>query len=863
MKKWYRSILAKAVLIGIAVLSAVTLSLSAILLEGNQGEGTYSFGNLSGFRAVEYADSPAFTDRMQEVSVNILEEIRAGNQLENDEGVYDGGRLTDIMEYMDKGTISGKNIHGIAYTLDQLQSWGHQGVSSPSGEGMIVVCQKEDGTYYYYYMDEFRRLLREGRIQVELPDTGEGDSEETETSNAVIQALEEGWDLAGYFGSGGQITDLEQKEVYTNCWQFTNGSILEAEAPDGAENILEVVNETPELNGRLADVFSALSFTIQDITSQIDLYEQNDETWKEGNTNLTYLYMNRDDKEVYTNNSAYSDYAKADAGLTALKESGKYVIVRPKLADFESNLDVYANDWRELVHQYCDADSDYVFAVAVDTAYPVQDIFYTCAQAYEQYAPYLRYAGMLIVLNAVLLVITMVWLTVVAGRQPEDEELHLNAFDRWKTGLGAAAAIVPWFLMSWFVGTSWSGVGYQAVTYSGSQGEHQLSYYVFTMTTVDVLLIGGYVSLTMLLFFLGYLSLVRRIKGKTLWENSVLLWVYRQFRAFWRHRNLCLRTVLLTGGILFAHWLALLFRDNGFFVLLILALDVLVLYLMLRTTIEKDKIRKGILEIAGGNVNYQIPMEKLHGESREMAELINGIGDGMNRAVDAAMKSERLKTDLITNVSHDIKTPLTSIINYVDLLKRENLEDPKIQGYLEILETKAQRLKTLTEDVVEASKVSSGNITLEFMDVNLVEMVNQTIGEFSEKMEAKNLTIVAALPEEPATVHVDGRRMWRVLENIFNNAAKYAMPGTRVYADLRVDDGKVTFSLKNVSENPLNISAEELTERFIRGDVSRSTEGSGLGLSIARDLTEMQGGKFTLYVDGDLFKVVIECSRVV
>ena len=295
-----------------------------------------------------------------------------------------------------------------------------------------------------------------------------------------------------------------------------------------------------------------------------------------------------------------------------------------------------------------------------------------------------------------------------------------------------------------------------------------------------------------------------------------------------------------------------------------LAVDLFVLYIGIRGAIEKDKIRKGIQEIAAGNVDYQISTEKMHGESLEMAELVNTIGDGLKKAVEAAVKGERLKTDLITNVSHDIKTPLTSIINYVDLLKRENLQDPKIQGYLGILEAKAQRLKTLTEDVVEASKVSSGNITLEMMDVNLVEMVNQTIGEMSEKMEAKNLTIVASLPEEPAIVHVVGRRMWRVLENIFNNAAKYAMPGTRVYADLRVKDSgnpekkRVEFSLKNVSENPLNINAEELTERFIRGDVSRSTEGSGLGLSIARDLTEMQGGKFQLYVDGDLFKVMIE-----
>ena len=227
------------------------------------------------------------------------------------------------------------------------------------------------------------------------------------------------------------------------------------------------------------------------------------------------------------------------------------------------------------------------------------------------------------------------------------------------------------------------------------------------------------------------------------------------------------------------------------------------------------------------------------------------------------MKDERLKTDLITNVSHDIKTPLTSIINYVDLLKRENIQDPKIQGYLDILEAKAQRLKHLTEDVVEASKISSGNITMEYMNINFVEMINQTTGEFTEKFEKRNLQIVLNVPEKPVMVRTDGRRMWRVIENIYNNAAKYALEGTRVYANLIEKEHTVEFSLKNISEQPLNISADELTERFIRGDVSRSTEGSGLGLSIAKNLTELQGGKFELYLDGDLFKVTIVFPKAV
>ena len=256
-------------------------------------------------------------------------------------------------------------------------------------------------------------------------------------------------------------------------------------------------------------------------------------------------------------------------------------------------------------------------------------------------------------------------------------------------------------------------------------------------------------------------------------------------------------------------------------------------------------------------MSYQIDTDGIRGEDKALAEKVNDIGSGLNRAVDDAMRNERLKTDLITNVSHDIKTPLTSIINYVDILKRENIQDERIRGYLDILESKAQRLKILTEDVVEASKVSSGNISLEFMDVNFTEMIQQTEGEFTEKFAARNLMVVMNLPEEHAIIRVDGRRMWRVLENIFNNAVKYAMSGTRVYADLRIGDDKVEFSLKNVSEQQLNISADELTERFIRGDISRSTEGSGLGLSIAKSLTVMQGGTFDLYLDGDLFRVNI------
>ena len=288
-----------------------------------------------------------------------------------------------------------------------------------------------------------------------------------------------------------------------------------------------------------------------------------------------------------------------------------------------------------------------------------------------------------------------------------------------------------------------------------------------------------------------------------------------------------------------------------------MAVDVAVMIFAIRKADGLDLIMDGLKKISDGELQYKINTDTLTGKQKVMAEYINNIGGGLDAAVENSLKKERMQTELITNVSHDLKTPLTSIINYVDLMKRENPTDPKIQEYLRILDEKSQRLKVLTEDVVEASKASTGNIKLEMNDIDFVEMVQQVIGEFEEKFQEKNLTMMVHFTDESSIIYADGQRMWRVLENVFGNVVKYAMEGTRVYAEISNRNKKVTFSLKNISAQPLNISADELTERFIRGDVARNTEGSGLGLSIAKSLTELQGGEFKLYLDGDLFKVMI------
>ena len=366
------------------------------------------------------------------------------------------------------------------------------------------------------------------------------------------------------------------------------------------------------------------------------------------------------------------------------------------------------------------------------------------------------------------------------------------------------------------------------------------------------------------------MELAIRLKMGKWWQNTILYRVFRFFGRFCKRvfhgivkliRGIPMvwRTALLCLAVCVVEFFGLMLFYNDTDVLLFFwAIEKFILCGAITfVALMCKELQEGSEALADGDLNYKLDTSHMGLSFKEHGENLNRIGEGISAAVEQRMKSEHLKTELITNVSHDIKTPLTSIINYVDLMKRENPTDPKIQEYLRILDEKSQRLKVLTEDVVEASKASTGNIKLEMNDIDFVEMVQQVIGEFEEKFQEKNLTMMVHFTDEPSIIYADGQRMWRVLENVFGNVVKYAMEGTRVYAEISNRNKKVTFSLKNISAQPLNISADELTERFIRGDVARNTEGSGLGLSIAKSLTELQGGEFKLYLDGDLFKVMI------
>ena len=252
----------------------------------------------------------------------------------------------------------------------------------------------------------------------------------------------------------------------------------------------------------------------------------------------------------------------------------------------------------------------------------------------------------------------------------------------------------------------------------------------------------------------------------------------------------------------------------------------------------------------------------MYWEFKQHADNLNAVGDGIASAVNERMKSEHFKTELITNVSHDIKTPLTSIINYVDLIKKEHITDSKLSEYVDVLDRQSARLKKLIEDLMEASKASTGNLPVNLEKFDASVMLTQVVGEFEERTQAKNLNLIVSGPEKPVYIMADGRHLWRVFDNLMSNICKYAQPGTRVYINLEEMDASVCITFRNISSYQLNITSEELMERFVRGDSSRNTEGNGLGLSIAQSLTSLMNATMQLEVDGDLFKVILTFAKL-
>lgn len=450
----------------------------------------------------------------------------------------------------------------------------------------------------------------------------------------------------------------------------------------------------------------------------------------------------------------------------------------------------------------------------------------------------------LLPLSIIAVLVLLIMNCFLIGLRNENGEVILNAFD--KTPLLVALIILFILFMI--------GCGFLIALTSENLT------LILSGTAIGAVI--GYISFV---FFLE--TIIKRIKSRTLFRNTItyriLRWIKSLITSMTRNANMTVKLILIfiAFGILNIIGFSLSISEPiGIFILI--AIWVYAFAKMHQWLVRYIEIKNAINEIYMGNTEVHLDEKRYKGSLNSMAIQVNDIAGGLSNAIQEKLKSERLKTELITNVSHDIKTPLTSIINYVDLLKKEKMPNEQAEECLNILDNKSQRLKRLTEDLVEASKASSGNIKLNIEKLNVNELLKQVSGEFEDKFKSRNLEEVMSLPEKNVYINADSRYMYRILENMYSNISKYAMDNTRVYIDVIPNNNRITIQMKNISKEKLNISTEELMQRFVRGDSARNTEGSGLGLSIATSLTTLQGGTFNIYLDGDLYKVIIEFDMI-
>ena len=533
-----------------------------------------------------------------------------------------------------------------------------------------------------------------------------------------------------------------------------------------------------------------------------------------------YLY----DEEVRHFAQTYATEDEANQAWEQLREESWF---------FNGQVEETASGWKMEANYQSPRTVTVTARYGIDGNYPVVD----------------RYSLLLPLVNAVvacrswvipvtaaclaLTIATFIFLLVSAGHRTGTAEVSRNWFDK-----------VPLELVL---------LGMAAV----------VGFSMEVLTDRFLVVFGLFLPMLLALGLLFCMTFAVRCKTKTLVKGTILYWVLRWAWAgvkwLWYvlvNLPLIWKTILIWGGISLVELVMVAGYARGLLAVFWFLEKLILTPELFAFVIGLKKLQDGAKRMAAGDMGpvserYMFPSERQHAQS------LNSIGRGAVLAAEQRLKSERMKTELITNVSHDLKTPLTSIISYVDLLKKEGLSSEHAPEYVDVLDRQSQRLKKLTEDLVEASKASTGNIQAQPEDVDVNLLLSQAAGEYAERLAAAGLTTVTTWDPSEPHIRADGRLLWRVFDNLLSNVTKYAQPGTRVYLSTAARDGGVEITFRNVSRDELNVSAEELMERFVRGDASRNSEGSGLGLSIAKSLTELNHGTLSLTVDGDLFKATL------
>ena len=871
--KGYRSNAAKAVWIVIVHLAAVAAVICAAFFVM-----IYQTGIRLDDRGKSYIQSEGFRERLNSRGTDILESLSAKEDIDYLTNAGSSA-VIDLAEFEEKeinrdslSELSFKNTSGVAYSVKDLLEWAQDwaGVGERYDDGgsfgdigMFIQCKASDGSSHYFSLSDFKKLATDGTLKVnydqnimeEYDDSYETKFAEKTENQKIDAAIELGYWSDSDSRSLGSITDKENNTEYPEFYLQEIWSFTEKFKPQGAESLPDAVNSSTEWNGKLEDAYSELAkvldciravqddINVSDCAISLTSVYQTSGDYEEGSTNLTYLFADKEKKTIYTNRKAYSSYSQLEQNLEKIFKEKAYAVVYPELSKCVTNIpDADLQVWNHTIDQSFDT-KDFVFAVSVDTKFSVADSMADEAENYETYSKLMfpMLAGA--VFGSVLWLIGMVWLTVTAGRKPKDEEIHLNGFDRWYTEIAAGTVIGIWL-----AGTIISGT---------LIANSSLGYSHAVATVIVICLICG--TYTMAWFLIGYLSLIRRIKAGTLWKNSlirkVLKWIGKcsgklaDFaRAFSRNTAEKIKVLLVGGAFLFLQFLIIGcgFTGAGVFLIILLIVDAAAVIFIIRKADGLDLIMDGLKKISDGELQYKIKTDTLTGKQKVMAEYINNIGSGLDAAVENSLKKERMQTELITNVSHELKTPLTSISGFAEIMQDGFVKDEDVKVFAGRIYKEAQRLIRLVGDVIRISRLDEGGLPYQWEKLDLYSLTHDifsTLHEAAEKQEVHmymegGSTVLDTVP----------MIMEEVLYNVCDNAVKYNHRGGEVFVKLKDEGDAVRVNVRDTGIGIPKEDQERIFERFYRVDKSHSREigGTGLGLSIVKHGVKTLNGRLWL-----------------
>lgn len=862
-------------------------------------------GSMFGYKDLDcesYLETRRFADSLWQIMSRISGEIAwTENYVDEDESGISISDLTyDSNKGMAQGGVYAESLQDLAlkgdyeYTTDDFGIWNISGAEVTDADGEEVQfndswyqialsnweIKQADGFVRMSHDDYVRMFMAHATPNVVVEESSGDTAADEEASGSLTVSIEEkidgGATEAAVYGTEVVAADLEpsvtrqgpQDAAFSDdCYIAYYGGTKFVYSPDedmfysSEYGWYPIPNELYFLPEEVSDNEMELYFSR--FTGLGDIlrlriggeYLEYVRSVKDINFNERNLaYYVRHNGKVYSNVTSREKATSCSAYMTIQKTaSDEYEV---QFSNFK-NTYISSTYVTSLMQNLDSLTPDDKLYIGIYTTYPYEDTFRQDNQIFSEYYSYTFPALVIGVVTAIAAIWLFVHILRRSGRiSGDDTAVYLTPIDRIPVEIlfivGLAELIVIF-----------AALESMAVSDSRSIAE---------ITSLEYIMVVGCFEGLYLLGITWLLSIVRQVKAGCLWQHSLIrsgyIFCRKLVQTVSRQKNLAAKTAecfafyLLINGVLIL--MLILGVDNSAplaslgALLLIIGFNVYILILQIRKAKGEESIREATKALAEGDLEYVAPkMKRLYTE-QEIIDNIDHLSDGLHKAIEKSLYDERMKTELITNVSHDIKTPLTSIINYVELIKREEVDNEKVQHYLEVLDKKSQRLKQLTEDLVEVSRISSGNIELERVPIDFGELLRQAMGEFEDKFTEHELKMVERIPEEAHMIFADGRRTFRIMDNLLQNIYKYAMPGTRVYIDLTCENERVRLEIKNISKAPLNIEVSELMERFVRGDQSRTTEGSGLGLSIARDLVRMQDGEFQIYLDGDLFKVVIE-----